>query len=170
MFLKVVGLLFGFGFLVSCGSAEEELRRPPSLSGAGWSFGECADSCRGDLAIDEETARYILSDWNPAIAAYLDNSGTLTERFGTESKAALNKFWIATLSPTYGCPDCADGGASYISLRAGHVKSRHDYEYSNPPSELAELDRVLREVMDGLGHCVSNEYIMLQSHCVLSTD
>lgn len=44
------------------------------------------------------------------------------------------------LPATIGCPDCADGGASWIEI--SHLGKKHNvhYEYGNPPVELVKLD------------------------------
>ncbi len=77
--------------------------------------------------------------------------------------AALMRVRSSDLAPTYGCPDCADGGAS--TLLVG--KSAHVYEFDNPPNELVDLDPLLMSLRQALTECESNGLITVASDCVI---
>jgi hypothetical protein len=69
------------------------------------------------------------------------------------------------LQETYGCPDCADGGASFLALLRDSDSHRSEYEYGNPPAELAAIDAFLKEVMDALGQCRATADVTLDGSC-----
>nr|WP_068890425.1 hypothetical protein [Pedobacter panaciterrae] len=50
------------------------------------------------------------------------------------------------LKSTYGCPDCADGGAEWIEIKIGSNTKRVTFEYGNPPEELKPLNDHLRSI------------------------
>lgn len=50
------------------------------------------------------------------------------------------------LKSTYGCPDCADGGAEWVEIKVGMNTKRVTFEYGNPPEELKVLNEQLRAI------------------------
>lgn len=138
----------------------------PVLLGGGWSFGFCMGACIGELGVNQTAVRYTITGHRDEDPVFLDNRGMLTaEGLGAvyTTMAALRD---VPLADRYGCPDCADGGASQVTLaRAGEVSS-HTYEYRNPPAELVELDALLHELMDALETCASTAYLEIDPSCV----
>lgn len=55
-------------------------------------------------------------------------------------KQAHREFRGSTLEAQYGCPGCADGGATLVVLESESGVTEHAYEYSNPPPVFASLD------------------------------
>ena len=43
------------------------------------------------------------------------------------------------LPEVIGCPDCADGGASWVEISRSNVVFKVTFDYQNPPSELHNL-------------------------------
>jgi hypothetical protein len=77
---------------------------------AGWSFGFCLGPCRGELDLDGDAIALRVTDrtGNQVIA---QNRGRLTSQ-GSARLAGVAASLPEELLETYGCPDCADGGAS----------------------------------------------------------
>ena len=136
-----------------------------SLVEAGWSFGMCLGFCNADLAIQREGLVLTARDREKQEPLYV-NSGSLTvvglERIG----AAVEHLSAVALDPVYGCPDCADGGASYLVLEREGVSVRHDMEFGSPPEVLAELQGLAMEVIEALETCGSNELVTVADDCV----
>lgn len=97
---------------------------------------------------------------------YLDNTGTLTEQGRDELLAVQAALSEVMLQQRYGCPDCADGGASYVTLAHEDEVSSHVYEYGNPPPELSAVDALLTALMDALAKCRETELIDIAPGCV----
>jgi hypothetical protein len=53
------------------------------------------------------------------------------------SSVDLNDFY--SLETTIGCPDCADGGESWVVIKTSKKSYQVHYEYSNIPEPLAKL-------------------------------
>jgi hypothetical protein len=135
------------------------------LESAGWSFGHCLGQCVGDLAVDGGALRYTITGHRPEDPVYLDNAGTLTELGDEALRSILAGLAGETLEERYGCPDCADGGASHVTLARDGVTSTHTYEYNAPPSVLAELDALIDELVAALESCSANEYVAISAGC-----
>jgi hypothetical protein len=55
---------------------------------------------------------------------------------------AVERLDLSTIEATYGCPDCADGGAVLVTLTDAAGETATIYEYIAPPAEFTTLDRV----------------------------
>ena len=137
----------------------------PVLVSAGWSFGHCIGQCVGELAVDGADLRFTITGHQAEDPVYLDNAGTLTD----EGLAAVHSAQAAladeTLEERYGCPDCADGGASHVTLSRYDETSTHTYEFGNPPPPLAELDALLDNLMAALESCSANQLVEIAADC-----
>ena len=76
--------------------------------------------------------------------------------------------WI--VPPSYSAEStarvCADGGAAYLSITREGVASRHEMEFGDPPSELAELDAIALSLIDALTQCAATEFVEVGDDCV----
>lgn len=136
----------------------------PALIGAGWSFGMCIGYCLADLVVDGD--RLVLSGTDRRDEAILFvNEGSLTPVGRERLDAALAAFGDAALEPVYGCPDCADGGAAYLSLARDGVASRSDMEFGEPPVELAELYEIAMSLIGSLESCEPSELTDVAEAC-----
>ena len=52
-----------------------------------------------------------------------------------------------------GCPDCADGGAEWISFKLDGKMKEVTYEYGKAPDALKDLVLKLKEIKDGFADC-----------------
>jgi len=135
------------------------------LVGAGWSFGMCLGLCNADLVVQAEGLMLTARDRENGEPLYV-NRGSLTLVGLKRIASALEHLSGVALDPTYGCPDCADGGAAYLVLTRDEVTSRHDMEFGRPPEVLAELQGLVAQVIDALERCASNDLVAPADDCV----
>jgi hypothetical protein len=145
---------------VGAGSVGED----PALVGAGWSFGMCIGYCLADLVLEGD--RVVLSGGdNMADTLLFVNEGTLTPEARSRIAAALEALGDAPLEPSYGCPDCADGGAAYLALTRAGTTTRHQMEFDDPPAELAELYDLSRSIIGALETCQGDDLVTVGAEC-----
>jgi hypothetical protein len=136
----------------------------PSLVGAGWSFGMCAGYCLADLIVEGD--RVILTGGsNMTDTLLFVNEGTLTAEALSRIAEALEALGDSPLEPSYGCPDCADGGAAYLTIMRDGATTRHQMEFGAPPAELAELYDLSLSVIAALETCETNELVTVGAQC-----
>ena len=135
-----------------------------SLVGAGWSFGMCVGYCQADLEVRGDGLTLTGTD-RPEAAALFENVGALTPEGRARLDAAVAALGSAPLDAVYGCPDCADGGAAYLSLVRDGVTARHDMEFGEPPPELAELYTIATSLIDSLERCEPSELATVGDGC-----
>ncbi len=130
---------------------------------AGWSFGFCLGPCRGELDLDGDALALRVTDrtGNQVIA---QNRGRLTSR-GSARMAGLAASLPGELLESYGCPDCADGGASWLTVARESGTRRTEYEYGNPPPELAAVDELIASLMEALRECRETSDLTLEAGC-----
>ena len=93
------------------------------------------------------------------------NRGALTALGRHRIDAVFEGLGGVDLVPVYGCPDCADGGAAYVTLTEDGTTSRHEMEFGNPPGELAELHALAMAMIDALETCVPDELVAIGDDC-----
>lgn len=135
------------------------------LVSGGWSFGHCIGQCVGELTVDDAALRFTITGHQDEDPVYLDNAGGLTELGEEALRSILAELAGEKLEERYGCPDCADGGASHVTLARDGVISTHTYEFNDPPPVLAELDALLDSLMAALESCSANEYVAISDEC-----
>lgn len=135
-----------------------------ALVGAGWSFGMCGGYCWIDLVLAEDLVQVTGGGWTSDEPLFV-NRGTLTGKGRSRLTAAITELGGALLDDVYGCPDCADGGSSYLVLDRGGVVSRHDMEYGWPPEVLAELQGLALAIIDSLEACRSDDLVTVDEEC-----
>ncbi len=135
-----------------------------AITGGGSSFGMCWGACKSDLTLDGPAAHVVTSGWDDTI--FTDNSGVLTAAGLEESIALAEALVGVNLQGVYGCPDCADGGASYISLIREEVTSSHAYEFGNPPQALEDADFFVFQVISDLLTCTPSALVIPNLDCV----
>jgi hypothetical protein len=137
----------------------------PTLIGAGWSYGMCAGLCLADLVVSGHRLVLTGSGHGPE-GVLLVREGALTPAGRERLDAAVAAVDVAALEPVYGCPDCADGGAAYLTFATDGVDTRHDMEAGRPPAELAELDAIATSIIDALVRCEPTDLVAVSEGCV----
>ena len=135
------------------------------ITGAGWSFGMCGGYCVADLVINGD--RVVLTgNGNLSNEPLYEHSGTLTPLGLEQLREAERDLAGVPLERTYGCPDCADGGAAYLALSSPKTDSRHDMEFGNPPAELANAYGLVMSLIGALESCTSSALVAVDEACV----
>ena len=120
--------------------------------GANWvstriSFGECLGECAFRIERNQDDPSQLLYDACDYQEMSCERSVVL--QMNDDGMALLQEahreFRGPTLEEEYGCPDCADGGATLVRLQSSDALTEHEYEYSNPPSVFESLDALMLE-------------------------
>jgi hypothetical protein len=130
---------------------------------AGTSFGFCIGPCRSELVLSGETLALRVTD-RTGSEVLAQNRGRHTTG-GSARLAGLSASLPDDLLERYGCPDCADGGASWVTIARDTGTRRTEYEYGNPPSELAAMDEFLSGLIQALRECRETSDVALESGC-----
>jgi len=134
-----------------------------ALTQAGWSFGFCQGPCRGRLDLAGNQLAYEVSS-RTGDEVYASNRGQLTPQGATRLESLASSL-PEELQETYGCPDCADGGASFLAVVRDSESLRTEYEYGNPPPDLSAIDSFLKGVMGALGACRATADVTPEGSC-----
>jgi hypothetical protein len=153
--MRVLYPIFGVCLLAACGLGPGAERVPRGntreVVRAGWSFGLCAGLCQGTIDVDGASLTFTHAprpgEGPPAVVRHGELAAAAVVELDELTQA------LGALEPQYGCPDCADGGASFVDIARGDVVSRSVYEYSLAPAELAGLDAFFAEVRVALSTC-----------------
>ena len=142
-----------------------------SSSARGRSFGECLGSCFFNVTIDAsddgacDVAALTICQ-SDGIDCREPQRGTLTPAGHARARELAAALVGVSLMPVYGCPDCADGGASFATIRRAGSESEHSWEFSNAPSVLTDVDTFVQGLVDTLRTCTSNEHVDVAPECV----
>jgi hypothetical protein len=132
------------------------------LLDAGWSFGFCIGPCISELAISGDVLTLRVSDRQRNVIA--ENRGRLTPQ-GSARLSAIAASLPADLAEQYGCPDCADGGASWVTVVRDGNSRRTQYEHGNPPPPLQAADEFLSTLITALRECRGISDMTLLAGC-----
>lgn len=157
--------------LAAVGCLESSTSGPSSpvrVAEAGWSFGFCLGPCLGRLELVGSQLAYEVSS-RTGDQVYASNRGQLSSQGATRLESLASRL-PEELQQTYGCPDCADGGAFFLTIVRAGESMRVEYEYGNPPGDLSAIDGFLKEVMDALGHCRATADVTLEGSCTPRPD
>jgi hypothetical protein len=134
-----------------------------AIVSASLEFSECSGYCRTEIAIDGAQVLATLTareELDP-----LENRGRLTAEGRDQLADLALELAGRELQSRYGCPDCADGGASSIELRVGDDVSAHRYMYDRPPDVLAEVHVVVDDLVEALWTCQSSALVQVSTSC-----
>lgn len=95
-------------------------------------YGECIGTCYNSFSFKEgvfawEQRNYVGGEIQDICQGGQANS------IWTGLNAAFNLATFMGLDEVIGCPDCADGGASFIEIEIGDERTRVTFETGNPP-------------------------------------
>jgi len=133
------------------------------LSG-GYQFGECGGACRFEVALIEGELNLSIRDWGSEEPVHQANA-ELTEDGVSELEAILGDLTDVALDETYGCPDCADGGATHVTLLRGADESTHTWETGNPPVVLEAVDAFIEDSIEDISDCTSTDLLEPTEDC-----
>lgn len=118
----------------------------------GSSFGMCVGYCSSSLVISDLKLTFSKSK-NAQPADTKTCSKTISEADIDAIKNELNINKISNLPEVIGCPDCADGGAEWISINADGKQYKITYEYGKAPKELEAAVAKLKVLKDSFKDC-----------------
>ena len=115
---------------------------PFVITGGGFKWGECLGICRYGFTRTDNAARLTVSDYlgNNIV---IDNRATITPVGRSRLEDVTAALETAQLVLVYGCPDCDDGGAAWLTAEIDGIPTTIEWEYANPPAVLAEVDALL---------------------------
>ncbi|MCA9548352.1 MAG: hypothetical protein KC613_28305, partial [Myxococcales bacterium] len=151
----------------------EDLSRDPIVLGGALTFGECLQGCNATLTIRETDLNVTPCD--RVLLEVCDNGpdgpctrhlGVLTPDAHDRARAIARALLRNELQPRYGCPDCADGGASTVRLMRQGVDSSHVYEAGNPPAVLGDADTLVQGLIRDLRQCQVSALVSPDPNCV----
>lgn len=121
--------------------------------GYGTSFGMCVGYCLNNVAVissGEITFTKSSNGINPEVKT-CTKAIDVSEISALKALVDLEKF--SELPEVIGCPDCADGGAEWISLKLEGKVKKVTYEYGKAPEALKALALKLKEIKEGFADC-----------------
>lgn len=138
---------------------------PEPLLGGGTSFGMCVGYCVSELVIRSDGhVKLEMSAWHQPPPDIL-NEGTLTAETLAQANEIAAQLETASLEGTYGCPDCADGGAAWVLIWTDGDPERSGYEFRRPPAGLERADGFLSALLQALGSCKATETLTIELSC-----
>ncbi len=149
---KTLIVIFSIAITLSLSACKKgNIKNLNSIS-YGSSFGMCAGYCSSNLLISDLKLTFSKSK-NGQSADTKTCSKTISEADVTAIKNELNISKISNLPEVIGCPDCADGGAEWISINADGKQYKITYEYGKAPKELEVAVAKLKVLKDSFKDC-----------------
>ncbi len=149
---RIILILLICGLTISCekiNKSDSEIKQIKY----GTSFGMCIGYCKNEILLKHGFVTYIRSGWVDTIET-IACTETLSDISWDSYKSGIDAKIFFELPETFGCPDCADGGAEWIEIEDLSGK-RHKvtFEYMNEPEELKNYVIGLREQIQKSNHC-----------------
>jgi hypothetical protein len=118
----------------------------------GTSFGMCVGYCKQSLDITSSTTELTKSGWSKSVKTISCNEKTDSAIWNSLVKD-INVSSFNKLQETFGCPDCADGGAEWVQIVTGTTTHKITFEYHNEPQEVKQYIDKLRSLHDSFKDC-----------------
>jgi len=147
--LLICSIIIALGF----NSCKKDKTEAVEEIGYGTSFGMCVGYCLNNVAIINEGKITFSKSSNGINPSTKTCSKAISESEIIALKATVNTAKFNKLSEVIGCPDCADGGAEWVSLKLDGKVKKVTFEYGKVPDELKELVARLREIKEGFKDC-----------------
>jgi hypothetical protein len=120
--------------------------------GYGTSFGMCIGYCLNSISVNNEKVTFSKTKHGSTPDTKTCTS-TISAAEAKILKDLLDDSKIASLPKTIGCPDCADGGAEWVSVTSGTKEYKVVFEYGKAPKELAPVVTKLRVLKETFNNC-----------------
>jgi len=137
---------FDIGFIVNGGIVP--LPIPPLGIRIGTSFGECLGYCWKEVILDEEAIVVIARGWDTEAYPEKIYAEKMKSELWVQLQTAADFSTLERMDEVYGCPDCADGGAEWVTMNLSGRIETVKFEYGAKLKPLAELLELLRAVRD----------------------
>ena len=84
------------------------------------------------------------TSWDPTRNPPVVQEQTFTDADRRRVLSHVDTGKVGRLQDTYGCPDCADGGAEWVEVETATLKKKVTFEHNKPPAELEAVVTELR--------------------------
>jgi hypothetical protein len=170
---KVFALGVSFPFAAGCslGSEEEPAPEQQALSASSegiwlstrYSFGFCRGECI--TTVSRDGVDLSLTACTHTQGCPRSNTATLTDEGSRKLEEIEDALAGVRLDNRYGCPDCADVGATSVRLRRDGLETSHLYQYADAPAPLVALDHLVTDLRLGLDSCTPGPLLKLSPGC-----
>jgi len=128
--------------------------------------GMCAGVCNQEISFNADGGLTLVGTSTDGTIAN-GNSGALTQAGLAELHTLEDALYPLDLDPTYGCPDCADGGGMTVSRWARDTRDEisTDYPYGEPPVELEGVDALFQALITTLRTCEDSDWAAAYDDC-----
>lgn len=120
--------------------------------GYGTSFGMCIGYCVNSLLINDLNVVLTKTKHGSTPDTKICKQ-TITETEVNEIKNLLNVAKLKALPEVIGCPDCADGGAEWVSIRADGKEYKVTFDYGHAPESLKDAVAKLKAIAETFKNC-----------------
>ena len=148
-FTKVASLFAITLIFLSCD--KENVKNIESI-GYGSSFGMCVGYCKNSLSISNEKVIFEKSK-NGSSPDTKTCTSVISVAEVNAIKASIDVNKLQSLPEIIGCPDCADGGAEWVSITTDGKTRKVVFEYGRAPEALAEAVVKLRVIKETFKDC-----------------
>lgn len=150
-------LLFIFlGLIVMSCSKDETNTKPVFSIGYGTSFGMCEGHCKNELTLQENSASLVRSSWNNELEPIVCQVDMSEEEWNALLQL-IDQEKLNALPNIIGCPDCADGGAEWVSIQTEDgLQKKVTFEYTKTPATIAPMVDRLRVIFQSHDSCGIN--------------
>ncbi|KAA3616502.1 MAG: hypothetical protein DWQ05_12290 [Calditrichaeota bacterium] len=129
----------------------------------GTSFGECIGYCSTTMEIAGTSVVYKSYSWNATEFPERKLEFELDDAEYDGLNSVLNLTDISTLDAVIGCPDCADGGAEWISIEQSGKTKKVSFEYGAEIPEISAIMAILRSLRSKADTLVNNPRTIISS-------
>ena len=139
-------LLFAIAMISGC--------KAPVIISYGSSFGHCVGYCNKVLLISDKDLTYVQRK-NGNKPEEKKCVQPLSREIYNEvlSQFDIKSFYL--LDSVIGCPDCADGGAEWITIKSGNMTKKVTFEYNKVPEKFKAAVAQIRKLEAGMEACKS---------------
>jgi hypothetical protein len=110
----------------------------------GTSFNMCVGYCTTILTVRGTTAQLTETSHGDSRFPRRVRALELTDTEAKRIRTLANADDVKRVEGVHGCPDCADGGAEWIAVRAGRTTIEARYDFRRTLDPIAELQTELR--------------------------
>ncbi len=134
--------------LMSCSSLDEtevDIAEPNLKISYGTSFVECLGYCTKTIEASEGEIKLIMTSEADSLPTIVFTKSMKSATWDS-ILSVVDVAEFAMLDNEFGCPDCADGGAEWIAIKADDIEHKVTFEYANEPEALKSYAELLRSL------------------------
>ncbi len=140
--LRWMGILLATLLIGSCESKEST----DLLIRHGTSFGECMGYCRREIVVEKASFQLRVTGWDSIAYPTRQLNGPLTPAVWDSLETLADLEALRQFQDVIGCPDCADGGAEWLTIQEGTASKQVTFEHGETLEGFEELIDLLRRL------------------------